>query len=131
MARRKRNYVEFIYCGCGCGFTRPKRDKFRELRRFIKGHECIGRKHSEETRKKIIKSLLGNNYGFKGDNVGYEALHVWMRKRLLEPGFCQMCFKAPSRDLANITGIYNRDFSNWLYLCRSCHKKLDLNKKKI
>ena len=28
-------------------------------------------------------------------------------------------------DLANVTGIYDRDFKNWTYLCRKCHLKFD------
>ena len=33
----KEKSVEFIYCGCGCGFTRSKYDKGIE-RKFINGH---------------------------------------------------------------------------------------------
>lgn len=28
-------------------------------------------------------------------------------------------------DLANVTGIYNRDFINWKYICRRCHMLSD------
>ena len=30
-----------------------------------------------------------------------------------------------SRHAANGTGIYDRDFKNWKYVCSSCHVKLD------
>lgn len=28
-------------------------------------------------------------------------------------------------ELANITGVYDRDFSNWEWLCVKCHRLLD------
>lgn len=33
--------------------------------------------------------------------------------------------KRSPKDLANITGIYNRDFRNWRYMCRKCHIEFD------
>ena len=164
--------MEIIYCVCGCGKTRSKYDKYGKERKFIKGHEMIGRKlsqetkdkmsskrqgkdnpfyghklseenrrklleswkgrkHSEETRKKMSKSSKGKNsnekhYLWKGDNVGYHALHLWVRSRLPKPQYCQICHKISScYDLSNITGIYNREFKNWKYLCKSCHVRYD------
>lgn len=61
------------------------------------------------------------NNEWKGDDVGYHALHAWIRRHLPKPEFCQMCNTKPATDLANITGIYNRDFSNWKYFCHQCH----------
>ena len=63
---------------------------------------------------------------WKGDNVNIRAsLHEWIRYNLPQPEFCQICQQKPPYDLANITGIYNRDFINWLYLCRGCHMRFD------
>ena len=127
MGRQKKviTSVEFIYCACGCGFTRPKRGTDGIIREFIYGHQNRRRLHNEEHKRKISMSLLGNTRNFKGNNVGYHALHHWIRKYLPSSKICQICNKIPSYDLANITGTYNRDFSNWKYLCRSCHMTLD------
>ncbi len=47
-------------CECGCG---EKVCVYRKgYRRFIKGHQCRGIKHSEETKKKISKAHLGKVY---------------------------------------------------------------------
>jgi hypothetical protein len=65
------------------------------------------------------------NASWKGDNVGYGTLHQWVRKHNIRPSLCQICDKKTRLDLANITGIYNRDFKNWMYLCRRCHMSQD------
>lgn len=81
---------------------------------------------SPETVENIRLSKLGDkNPMWKGDNVGNKALHEWVRGHLPEPEQCQVCEINPPRDLANMTGIYNRDFKNWVYLCRRCHMESD------
>lgn len=39
MTEESRNFVEFIYCGCGCGNTRAKYDKRGRIRKYIYRHE--------------------------------------------------------------------------------------------
>ena len=121
----------------------PMRDK---LGRFVKGvsgnpstqfqkgnkinlgkKNGLGHKVSEQHKEIIRLARSGDKNNFwKGDDVQYRQLHAWVNKYLPKPELCQICNKKPPRDLANITGIYNRNFSNWDYLCRSCHKKYDL-----
>lgn len=43
MVRRSLLSVEFIYCHCNCGFTRPKYDKKGRARLYIDGHAWRGR----------------------------------------------------------------------------------------
>ena len=72
-----------------------------------------------------------NNPNWKGDNVSYNCLHLWIRKYFLKPNKCSQCGKETDKlDLANVTGIYNRDFKNWEYMCRSCHMIYDDQKTK-
>ena len=81
---------------------------------------------SPEHRRKLSLARLGEKCPtWKGDYVGINALHGWVRSRLSRPELCEICNIKPSYDLANITGIYNRDFENWKYLCRSCHIRSD------
>lgn len=87
---------------------------------------CRGRKHSEETKRKIGEANKGQNNGsWKGDNVGYNALHEWIKNCLPKPLLCQSCKKFPSHDLANISQKYFRNLSDWEWLCRSCHMQKD------
>ena len=52
-----------------------------------------GRKHSEETKKKISYSLIGNknspekekHYNWKGNNVGYMGIHKWLKVNFVKP----------------------------------------------
>jgi hypothetical protein len=70
---------------------------------------------------------------WKGDNVVYSALHAWVRRHISKPidDMCQVCLKVRWFDLANITGIYNRDFENWQLQCRGCHARSDGREKNI
>jgi len=107
-------------------------------RGFFCSRKCAltGRPISQETKEKIsdaqtgisvpARAVLGEKHGnWKGDKVGRGQLHVWLKKNLSQPPLCEFCNIKPSRDLANITGVYNREFTNWKYLCVSCHKKYD------
>ena len=64
------------------------------------------------------------NPNWKGNKVGYVALHEWLRKKLPKLKFCENCKEKTPYDLAN-KGIYNRDFNNWEWLCRKCHMTKD------
>lgn len=103
-------------CQCGCGEDIPiavRRSKWR-LQRFKHHHQL-----------KLIDNKGTNNGMWKGDEVGYGKLHIWVRLYLPKPDKCEMCKKAEPHDLANITGVYNREFKNWQYLCRRCHMLSD------
>jgi hypothetical protein len=65
------------------------------------------------------------NPNWKGDDVGYAALHEWIGNRKPKPELCEICRKKPPRDLANISGEYKRDIDDYHWLCRSCHMKKD------
>lgn len=93
----------------------------------------LGKHHTEETKRKYSETRKGKvnlgdkNGQWKGDNVGYIQLHDWVKQHWPEsiPEYCQICNKVPWYDLANITGVYNREFENWQFQCRSCHMKFD------
>ncbi|MCK9370717.1 hypothetical protein M0R04_12480 [Candidatus Dojkabacteria bacterium] len=70
-------------------------------------------------------NIAEKNGNWKGDRVGYKALHSWVRRRLLEPSICESCKLEKSLDLANISGEYKRRLDDWRWLCRSCHIKSD------
>lgn len=59
---------------------------------------------------------------WKGNSVGYRALHCRIKRLLIKPCICS-CLKRPPVDLHNIDGRYNEDLSKWVWLCRSCHSK--------
>jgi len=67
---------------------------------------------------KSHKGELNSNW--KGDDVGIDQLHFWVRRQLPKPDLCEICRVAPPYDLAN-NGTYDRNLDNWQWLCRSCH----------
>lgn len=112
-----------------------------------KKHGLIGRKMPEEQKKKIsnalkkyVKSIQhrkslskalseDKSYKWKGDKVGYGALHSWVRRKLGKPNFCEHCgnrnLKNRQYHWANKSGKYLRRLSDWIRLCVKCHKKYD------
>ena len=85
----------------------------------------LGNKPSIETRKKMSESATGEKSSqWKGDNVGYSALHTWVSKRKEKPKLCEICRKKRPIDLAN-KGVYDRNIENWEWLCRKCHMLSD------
>lgn len=81
---------------------------------------------SDLWRKKQAISKLGkNNPQWKGDKVGYLGLHLWVKRYLTKPKFCDNCKIVPPLDLANISQEYRRDLNDWEWLCRKCHMKKD------
>ena len=76
--------------------------------------------HSCSFKKSGKTKGIKNNF-WKGDDVGYSALHYWVKKYKPRKNYCERCGKTNVwLDLAN-KGIYNRDFKNWEELCRKCH----------
>ena len=93
-----------------------------------------GSKHTINTILKISNSRKGlvvgiDNNKWKGDMVGYVALHEWIYLHYGKANKCENknCeYKNPKRyEWANISGKYLREISDWIQLCPSCHKKID------
>lgn len=70
---------------------------------------------------------------WKGDRVGYASLHEWIKNKLKKNNRCNICDQKKPLDLANISGMYKRNFDDWEWLCRKCHMEKDgrLEKLKI
>lgn len=122
---------------------------------FVKGHSKVGgftkhSKHTEESKRLVSESLYGK-FGdkarrWKGDNASYRAKHMWIVKHYGKANKCEQkgcsypkvvdagrrIIEKPSRyEWANISGEYKRDRSDWVMLCPSCHRKIDMGKEKL
>ncbi len=67
-------------------------------------------------------------HNYKGDQVGYDALHDWVRRYRGEPQQCEHCgHDGSERRLywANKSHEYRRDLEDWLSLCSKCHAAYD------
>lgn len=72
------------------------------------------------------------SHNWKGDSVGYSALHRWVRKKMGSANHCEDCGldkipKGKKRyfDWANISGQYKRSLEDWKQLCKKCHLSMD------
>ncbi|KKN15939.1 hypothetical protein LCGC14_0981020 [marine sediment metagenome] len=65
------------------------------------------------------------NPQWKGDDVGYGALHEWIRGNKPKPELCEDCGEHPPFEVMNIIGEYKRDVSDFKWVCRACHMKED------
>lgn len=61
------------------------------------------------------------NPAWKGIAVKYGALHDYIKYYLPKPKKCLDCDKIKRLDLANISGNYKRDLTDWEWICRRCH----------
>lgn len=79
--------------------------------------------------------LVGEEHPNWKDDVGYTALHSWVRRQLGKPMKCEYCgFKSDNpRKIhwANKSQEYKRDTNDWLRLCVKCHHNYDNIHKKI
>lgn len=92
----------------------------------------VGRKRSAEYRANISRAKLGANNGqWRGDDVGYQSAHVWLRSHFGTPAHCENCngenAKSKRYDWAHLAGNgrHSRNRDDYIRLCRSCHVRFD------
>jgi hypothetical protein len=105
-----------------------------KYKRHFCSHKCLTTWVKKN--KKSIFNYGKKHHNWKGDNVGYPGIHAWVKRRLKKPKLCEKCYKKPPYDLANKSGKYLRNLSDWEWLCRKCHMVGDgrlknLHKKRV
>lgn len=78
----------------------------------------------DENRRKQCKS---KHPFWKGDDVGYRALHQRMYKEVKKPDMCEICKNNPTKELANKSHEYKTTPDDWMWLCKECHARYDKN----
>ena len=82
--------------------------------------------------KEHLKIRNEKHYRWRGDDVGYGAIHSWVRRKKGKPEICIDCgATVQDRKLqwSNIDHKYRRDINDYVGRCSSCHKKYDINMK--
>ena len=100
------------------------------LKQWAKGKRPRHWKLSKEQIKAMTIRFSEEKGGnWKGDKVGYRALHNWVHKKLGKPQKCEFCGKEKttpkSIHWANLSRKYLREISDWISLCAKCHKQYD------
>lgn len=101
-------------------------------------HKFYATEKGKETREKISKSKLGKKRFdvkirmtgkthplWRGADVSCNALHAWVKRHKPKTLSCENCRQKSPLDLANISGEYKRDITDYQWLCRRCHMLLD------
>ena len=115
-----------IDCGKELSIYNGKRCQSCNLKFHSKeNHYLYGKKRLEMTGEKHPL--------WKGNDVSYSSLHVWVRRHRGKPTKCELCGKdvlvKKKIHWANKSGEYKRDLDDWLRLCASCHGKYDTRNK--
>ena len=132
------NQIYYKYCKT-CGYnhrTRPIGLKYNLVtirKPFTKQHrQNISNAHkgmSKPWASQTMKERVGvKNHLWKGNNVGYHALHAWVKRHLGFPRFCWHCkIISPNKkyEWANKSHEYKRELYDWIPLCTTCHRVYD------
>ena len=107
-----------MYCSCNCAGLASK-----------------GRRNSPETEFKKGELADEKHPNWKGDEVGYFALHAWLQRKVGKAECCEnrkdgcLPFKCSGKsetyNWANRSKLYKRDLTDWPSLCMSCHMRCD------
>lgn len=84
-----------------------------------------GERRSIKTEFKKGQLLDEKSHTWKGDNIGYARLHVWVKEHKGKSKKCEFCGSIKMVEWANKSHEYKRDLDDWLELCRLCHRKYD------
>jgi len=83
---------------------------------------------AEHWKTRPRRGLAGDkNPNWRGDGVGWSALHKWLRRNHPKRGVCSECDKKGKTDWAFLRHPepYTRNANDYRELCRSCHIKFD------
>ena len=82
----------------------------------------------ESRRKEAARAAATgeHNYGWKGDQASYWALHMYLSAHNPKSGVCEGCGETTVTQYALIHGRqYSRDRHDYLELCPRCHGRYD------
>lgn len=84
---------------------------------------------SPQTEFKKGENIGIKNGQWKGDNVGYDALHDWVKRKLGKAFYCSKNKNHKGKfEWSNKSYLYKRDLNDWESLCHKCHFARDKGK---
>jgi hypothetical protein len=90
--------------------------------RFGKGQRTYNGSHGYHTGEKSVQ--------WKGEKIGYRALHIWLECWLGKPKECVYCGSEKNVQWASLSHKAKRDLKDYLPLCAKCHHRYDNISKK-
>lgn len=110
------------YCSKSCFYkyrTRPQGLRYK----IVKDNPTWFKKGFTPWSKGV--ELGSKSHKWKGDHVGYSALHKWVKRRMGKADKCILCNSKLDVQWANKSYQYQRDVKDWMKLCRLCHVRRD------
>lgn len=76
----------------------------------------------------FTKGMMSDELHFKwkGDNVGYFALHTWVVRKKGKALICSKCGTNKNVQWANISHEYKREVNDFVEMCSKCHRAFDM-----
>lgn len=104
-----------IICGKELVKKKNQSKKYFEQQRFC-SNQCIGKYKTGE-----------KNNRWAGDNVGYDGVHMWIKKIRGKASKCEHCKRTDRKkyEWCSKDHKYTRNAEDYLELCTSCHRKYD------
>ena len=89
-----------------------------------------GKKHTEETKRKMRLASLGKkNPAWKGDFASYAAFHAWVKQHKGKAKKCSDCGIIKGKiEWSNVNHAYKRRLEDYKERCVKCHRKYDKKK---
>lgn len=102
--------------------------RYRYKKGNIPWNKGLTRK-TDERIDMIAKRMEGEGHpNWKGDNVTYKPLHIWLNRHKQKRETCEICNEKKILELSNIDHKYTRNLEDYQWLCKSCHSKYDIKK---
>ena len=99
-----------------------------EVQRLVPGCKVqrVMEQHGIPRRRAIKRDQHGDrNHAWRGDDAGYQALHLRVQTERGKPQLCEWCGTTEGRmEWANISGDY-ADVNDYSRLCIRCHRTYD------
>lgn len=89
---------------------------------------CHKKQTAGERLRRVSSAQTGELHpGWRGEDVSYGALHIWLQKNKPKSGRCEHCGQERYTEYANMTPDRrrSRDLGDWVELCKPCHMRLD------
>lgn len=103
-------------CKCDCG--REVVVRGQRLRRGSVTH--CGCLYEPVPRKTGTK-----HHNWKGESVGYHALHIWVNRNKVKTGVCSLCGANRYTEWGMMTENFSRNLDDYIEVCKPCHMRMD------
>lgn len=108
---------------CGKPYYRKPSERVKSKHCSRKCHNIVAGRSKKPT---LSARMLGaGNHNWKGDNVGYYALHMWISRHLGKAKKCIFCGNEINVQWASISHKAKRDLNDYVSLCGKCHVAYD------